>query len=193
MEEDPDGEWIQLDPAKRISDEETQRATFPLPHSPMDVRDYLVRSERKAEYYTLLAELATEFPPVDLITSLLVERLGQQLWSLRRYARSEATYFKSNSPGNRPLRSYDLDGVRFLEKIEKNILRIIKELQRLKKERATLPLSKEAQVKVPPATLLAKYGQHLGLDNWWQDPEEYFRHQMRIVSEDELERERVER
>jgi hypothetical protein len=159
----------------------------------MDVRDYLVRRERKAEYYTLLAELATEFPPVDLITSLLVERLGQHLWSLRRYARSEATYFKSNSPGNRPLRSYDLDGVRFLEKIEKNILRIIKELQRLKKERATLPLSKEAQVKVPADALLEKYGQHMGLEKWWQDAEDYFRHQMRIVSEDELERERVER
>jgi hypothetical protein len=79
MNNDPDGEWILLDPAKRISGEGTQRATFPLPHSPMDARDYLVRSERKAEYYTLLAELATEFPPVDLMTSLLVKRLGQHL------------------------------------------------------------------------------------------------------------------
>jgi len=158
----------------------------------MDVRDYLVRKERKAEYYTLLAELAEEFPPVDLVTSILVERLGQQIWSLRRHARSEATYFRTYASGDRPLCRSNMDGVKFLERIEKNTLRMIKELQRQKKERAVRPLSKEAQVRESPEILLEKYEQHLGLEKWWRGPEDYFRRQMRIVSPDELERERIE-
>jgi hypothetical protein len=191
MDNDSDGEWIPLDPAGRFQGKWSGQPTFPLPHTPMDVERFLVRDERKAEYYTLLAELALEFPPVDLATSLLVERLGQQIWSLRRHARSEATYFKTSAPGNRPLTRYDLDGVKFLEKIEKNTLRMIKELQRLTKERATRPLPKAAQVSESPEILLEKYGQYLELEQWRRDPEEYFRHQMRFVSPDELERERV--
>jgi hypothetical protein len=191
MDNDSDGEWIRLDPGGRSRDTVSGQPTFPLLHTPMDVERFLVRNERKAEYYTLLAELAIEFPPVDLVTSLLVERLGQQLWSLRRHSRSEATYFRTSAPGNRPLTSYDLNGAKFLARIEKNTLLMIKELQRLKKERATRPLPKEAQVKASPEVLLEKYGQHVGLERWWRDPEDYFRHQMRFVSPDELDKERV--
>lgn len=189
MDNDSDGEWIRLDPGGRFRHTGSGQPTFPLPHTPMDVQRFLVPRESKTEYYTLLAELAIEFPPVDLVTSLLVERLGQQIWSLRRHARSEATYFRTSSPGNRPLTWHDLDGVKFLEKIEKNTLRMIKELQRFKKERATKPLSKEAQVS--PEILLEKYGQHLGVEKWWRDPEDYFRRQMRFVSPVDLEEERV--
>ncbi|MGA7415881.1 MAG: hypothetical protein WBW33_35750 [Bryobacteraceae bacterium] len=191
MGNDPAGERIRLDSRRRFRGEGGGQPTFPLLQTPMDVQRFLVPRESKTEYYTLLAELAIEFPPVDLVTSLLVERLGQQIWSLRRHARSEATYFRTNSPGNRPLGRHDMDGVKFLERIEKNTLRMIKELQRMKKEQATKPLSKEAQVRTSPEILLEKYGQHLGLEKWWRDPEEYFRHQMRYVSPDELEKERV--
>ncbi len=186
MDNDSNGEWIRLDSKGRLRGEENRPATFPLLHTPMDVSRFLVRDERKAEYYCLLAELALEFPPVDMVTSMLVERLGQQIWSLRRHARAEATYFRSSAPGNRPLLRSDMDSVKFLARIEKNTLRMIKELQRMKKERAVRPPSKEARVRASPEILLEKYGQHLGLEKWWRDPEEFFRNQMRFVSPDDL-------
>lgn len=188
MENDSEGEWIRLDPKRLLPREGNRGEKFPLPHRPMDVQKFLLPKESKAEYYSLLAELAIDFPPVDFVTSMLVERLGQQIWSLRRHARAEATRYRSSPPGNRPLSSFSVDSLKFLERMEKNTLRMIKELQRLKKERAVRPLSKEAQAKVPAELLLNKHCETIGLDRWWRDPDAFFRYQVwRYVSPDELE------
>src|SRR5271157_343020 len=99
MGDDSEGEWIRLDSGGRLRGDKSRPMRFPLPHHPMDVRQFLLRSERETEYYTLLAELAIEFPPVDLVTSMLVERLGQQIWSLRRYARAELLVYRQHLRG----------------------------------------------------------------------------------------------
>src|SRR5271154_3013510 len=130
MGDDSDGDWIRLDPEGRLRGDENRRMTFPLPHHPMDVRQFLLRSERETEYHTLLAELAIEFPPEDLVMSILVERLGQQIWSLRRYARSEALTFQTGAPINRGLEGSLGRTLTVRERTEKNSLRTIKELQR---------------------------------------------------------------
>ena len=187
-ENDSPDEWIPLEPRALLRGSVKPGAKFRLLHRPMDIERFLIGNESKAEYYTLLADLAIEFPPVNLITSLLVERLGQQFWLLRRLARAEAARYKTMASGFLVRGSYETDNHRFLERMEKNALRMIKELRSLRKDFATGPKAKQPRAELTPEKVFKEFSHQLGIREWWRDPDEFFRYEVQgDVSPGELE------
>jgi hypothetical protein len=185
MENDPMGEWIRLEPKARLRGSPNRAPKFPLPHSSLSRHHYLLPGESKTDYFSLLADLAIEFPPVDMVTSLMIERLGQQIWALRRYA----TWVRQNHtslPGDGPRSLLDTQGFGILERMEKASLRTIKELMRMKKDQAPGPKSKQPKPALTPQMVLQKYSHQIGIREWWRNLDESFLDQVeRRVSPDD--------
>jgi hypothetical protein len=122
----------------------------------MEARLFLCEGERESEYNLLLAELAMEFAPLDTTMSILVERLVQQIWLLRRFIRWEAIHFNDGS--GRPAHyRYLQEGLVFRERSEKASLQTIKELQRMKKARANQPSPGVSRPRKAPEAILVEF------------------------------------